>query len=174
MSKVVDYYEVLGVSRGAGPEGIARAFKSQMHTSHPDRPGGSEELARMLIQAREILRDPAKRQAYDSFLRRAEVTPTRRRPRPSHGRHRTTSRRAAEEATRRAAEREAAQKATDEASRKAAEREAARRAAQHEAARRVQRRHQGTSLWDIVGAIVVGGGILLGAAAVAEACMSDD
>ena len=157
MNEIVDYYELLGVSRSAGSEEIIRAFKLQMHTSHPDRPGGSEEIARMLIQAREVLRDPAKRQAYDSLLRRTEARRTRGRPRRPRGRRRATSRGTAEEAAR-----------------KAAEREAARKAAQHEAARRARRRHQGANLWDIVGAALIGGAVVLGVAAVAEACMSDD
>lgn len=64
-----DYYEILGVSRGASEEDIRRAFRKLALEYHPDRNKTDEagERFKEINEAYEILRDGDKRQAYDRF-----------------------------------------------------------------------------------------------------------
>jgi molecular chaperone DnaJ len=65
-----DYYEVLGVDRGADGEAIKKAYRKLALKYHPDRNGGSkdaEEHFREATQAYEVLRDAQKRAAYDRY-----------------------------------------------------------------------------------------------------------
>ena len=70
-----DYYAIIGASEDASPQDIDRCYKRQAHRRHPDR-GGSEEEMKALNHAYDILRDHAKRKAYDA--QRAKPTPRRR------------------------------------------------------------------------------------------------
>lgn len=70
MSQKRDYYEVLGVSRDAGPEEIKKAFRKLAHQHHPDKNAGNEssgERFKEIGEAYEVLSNPEKRQAYDRF-----------------------------------------------------------------------------------------------------------
>lgn len=64
-----DFYEVLGVARGAAPEEIKKAYRRLAHKYHPDRNADSsaEEMFKEAAQAYEVLSDPQKRQRYDQF-----------------------------------------------------------------------------------------------------------
>ncbi len=64
-----DYYDVLGVVRGANPEEIKRAFRKLAMQYHPDRNQevGAEERFKEISEAYEILSDPERRNAYDHF-----------------------------------------------------------------------------------------------------------
>lgn len=65
-----DYYEVLGVSRGASADDIKRAFRKLAAKHHPDaNPGdhNAEEQFKELNEAYQVLSDPEKRARYDQF-----------------------------------------------------------------------------------------------------------
>lgn len=65
-----DYYEVLGVDRGAGEDEVKSAYRKLALKYHPDRNPNSEEAEdrfKEATEAYEVLKDPQKRQAYDQF-----------------------------------------------------------------------------------------------------------
>ena len=64
-----DYYEVLGISRGASPEDIKKAFRKLAMQYHPDRnkDAGAEAQFKEVGEAYEVLSDEDKRSAYDRF-----------------------------------------------------------------------------------------------------------
>jgi molecular chaperone DnaJ len=61
-----DYYETLGVGKGASADEIKKAFRRQAVQHHPDR-GGDEAKFKEINEAYEILKDTSKRQRYDQF-----------------------------------------------------------------------------------------------------------
>ena len=80
-----DHYAVLGVARDCSPADIREAFRRLSKRHHPDTNGGSDESVRLtqaLNAAHEVLRDPARRRAYDEDLLIAE---DRARPAPGPG-----------------------------------------------------------------------------------------
>ena len=65
-----DYYEVLGVSKGASDEAIKKAFKKLAMKHHPDRNQGDKVAEENFKEAKEayvVLSDPHKRAAYDQY-----------------------------------------------------------------------------------------------------------
>ena len=64
-----DYYEVLGIKKGATKEEIKKAYRSLAHKHHPDRPGGNAEKFKEVSEAYQVLSDENQRQQYDRFGR---------------------------------------------------------------------------------------------------------
>ena len=66
-----DYYEVLGVERGAGDAEIKRAFRKLAQQHHPDVSAdpAAQERFKEINEAYQVLSDPQRRQAYDMFGR---------------------------------------------------------------------------------------------------------
>jgi len=66
-----DYYEVLGLSRGAGADEVKRAYRKMARKFHPDvsKERNAEEKFKEVQEAYEVLRDPEKRAAYDQLGR---------------------------------------------------------------------------------------------------------
>ncbi len=65
-----DYYEVLGVQKGAGTEDIKKAYRKLAMKYHPDRNPGdkaAEEKFKEAAEAYEVLSDEEKRSRYDQF-----------------------------------------------------------------------------------------------------------
>ncbi|MDR3283192.1 MAG: molecular chaperone DnaJ [Candidatus Methanoplasma sp.] len=66
-----DYYETLGIQKGASPDEIKRAYRQMAKKYHPDVSTESKEVAeakfKELSEAYEVLSDPDKRQTYDQY-----------------------------------------------------------------------------------------------------------
>ncbi|GAA4018109.1 molecular chaperone DnaJ [Sphingomonas swuensis] len=70
MTVHTDYYELLGVQRGADERTIKMAYRKLAMECHPDRHGGCAEQEakfKQLNEAYDCLKDPQKRAAYDRF-----------------------------------------------------------------------------------------------------------
>lgn len=65
MSK--DYYETLGVSKGASKEEIKKAFYKLAHKYHPDKKEGNEAKFKQVNEAYQVLSDDSKRSKYDQY-----------------------------------------------------------------------------------------------------------
>src|ERR1700684_4167414 len=66
-----DYYEVLGVTRGAAADEVKRAYRKLARKFHPDlsKERNAENKFKEVQEAYEVLRDPEKRAAYDHLGR---------------------------------------------------------------------------------------------------------
>lgn len=62
-----DYYEILGISKGASADEIKKAYRKAAIQHHPDKEGGDEAKFKEASEAYEVLKDTQKRQRYDQF-----------------------------------------------------------------------------------------------------------
>ncbi len=70
MAEKRDYYEVLGVDRGADDATLKKAYRKLAKKYHPDMNPGDKEAEQKFKEATEaysVLSDPEKRKTYDQF-----------------------------------------------------------------------------------------------------------
>lgn len=64
-----DYYEILGVEKGASGDDIKRAFRKLASKYHPDKKTGDEARFKEISEAYAVLSDEKKRAEYDTYGR---------------------------------------------------------------------------------------------------------
>jgi len=64
-----DYYDILGVARGASTDEIKKAYRKLAHQFHPDKNGGNEQKFKEVSEAYQVLSNDQKRTQYDQFGR---------------------------------------------------------------------------------------------------------
>ncbi len=62
-----DYYETLGVPKGASKDEIKKAFHKMAHKYHPDKKDGNADKFKEVNEAYQILSDEKKRAQYDTY-----------------------------------------------------------------------------------------------------------
>lgn len=62
-----DFYQTLGVSKGASADDIKKAYRKLAHEHHPDKQSGNEAKFKEINEAYQVLSDDKKRQQYDAY-----------------------------------------------------------------------------------------------------------
>lgn len=78
MNPFSDYYQILGISKGANSSEIKKAYKRGLLKWHPDRNNSPEakQTTMLIIEAWEILSNPEKKRLYDYTLHTDTTPPT--------------------------------------------------------------------------------------------------
>lgn len=64
---MVNYYDTLGIAKGATDDEIKKAFRKLAHKYHPDKGGGDEKKFKEINEAYQVLSNKEKRHQYDTF-----------------------------------------------------------------------------------------------------------
>jgi len=74
MAEKSDYYEVLGLKKGASVDEVKASYKKLAKKYHPDlnKEAGAEEKFKEILEAYQVLSDPQKKQNYDQYGHAAE------------------------------------------------------------------------------------------------------
>lgn len=64
---MANYYDTLGIAKGATDDEIKKAFRKLAHKYHPDKGGGDEKKFKEINEAYQVLSDKEKRRQYDQF-----------------------------------------------------------------------------------------------------------
>ncbi len=67
MSTKRDFYDILGVAKGASKDDIKKAFYKLAHKYHPDKSSGDSDKFKEISEAYSVLSDEKKRAEYDSY-----------------------------------------------------------------------------------------------------------
>lgn len=62
-----DYYETLGIAKGASKDEVKKAFHKLAHKHHPDKNGGDDSKFKEVNEAYQTLSDDTKRAQYDQY-----------------------------------------------------------------------------------------------------------
>lgn len=62
-----NYYDILGVPKGASQEDIKKAYRKLAHQYHPDKGNGNGEKFKEVNEAYQVLGNEEKRQQYDTY-----------------------------------------------------------------------------------------------------------
>src|SRR3989344_5674460 len=62
-----DYYQILGIDKGATESDIKKAFRKLAQKYHPDKKGGDEAKFKEASEAYAVLSDKKKRAEYDTY-----------------------------------------------------------------------------------------------------------
>ena len=74
-SSFVDYYKIMGVRPDISPDELGRRFHRLAKRYHPDNPQtGNRERFDLLVEAHNLLKDPAKRSQYDNLYKQVVGT----------------------------------------------------------------------------------------------------
>jgi len=69
MPEKKDYYDILGLKKGAGTDEVKQAYKRLAKKYHPDisKEENAEEKFKEILEAYQVLSDPQKKKSYDQF-----------------------------------------------------------------------------------------------------------
>ncbi len=62
-----DYYEILGLQKGASKDEVKKAFRKKASEYHPDKKTGNEEKYKEVTEAYSVLGDEKKKAEYDTY-----------------------------------------------------------------------------------------------------------
>lgn len=71
-----DYYDILGIKKGASEDDIKKAYRKQALRFHPDKnkSPGAEEKFKEIAEAYDVLSDPKKKDIYDRYGEEGKVS----------------------------------------------------------------------------------------------------